>query len=435
MAEASILPPQQHKQPSRKGKKAWRKNVDITEVQDGLEEVREEVIKHGGVIAERDSAELFVTDTTGSKDIQKAYARANKLLKADEILAQRSAVPSVATHKRPAGSRVTDGLVEPSSKRRRDYVSRKEYERLRKFAYGGNSVHKDVVKQGDDADYDPWAAEASTQPAELPFLAKKNAVREPVTLKQAPISLAKSGKAISAVRKPEAGKSYNPLFEDWEALIQREGDKAVAEERQRLEEERQEEERQAMIAKAQAEEDTEHWESEWESEWEGIMSEKEDAEQNRSWLRKKRPERKTPAERNKIKRRKQEEQRKRHEEKMRTRDLDLAQLKALAKENRNSSSRPQAEPLPEESSSSEGEDIKLRRRRPKHVPEAPLEVVLADELEDSLRRLRPEGNLLQDRYRSMILRGKIESRAKITQPKKPKREVKEKWSYKDWKLK
>lgn len=37
--------PAQHKQPSRKGKKAWRKNVDITEVQKGLEEVREEVIK------------------------------------------------------------------------------------------------------------------------------------------------------------------------------------------------------------------------------------------------------------------------------------------------------------------------------------------------------------------------------------------------------
>ena len=45
MADTSILPPQQHTQPSRKGKKAWRKNVDITEVQAGLEEVREEVIK------------------------------------------------------------------------------------------------------------------------------------------------------------------------------------------------------------------------------------------------------------------------------------------------------------------------------------------------------------------------------------------------------
>ena len=38
--------PAQPKQPSRKGKKAWRKNVDVSEIQDGLEEVREEII-HG----------------------------------------------------------------------------------------------------------------------------------------------------------------------------------------------------------------------------------------------------------------------------------------------------------------------------------------------------------------------------------------------------
>lgn len=44
---ASVAPgaPAQHKQPSRKGKKAWRKNVDVTEIQEGLEEVREEIIK------------------------------------------------------------------------------------------------------------------------------------------------------------------------------------------------------------------------------------------------------------------------------------------------------------------------------------------------------------------------------------------------------
>ena len=43
---AAISPgaPQQHKQPSRKGKKAWRKNVDVTEIQGGLEEVRNELI-------------------------------------------------------------------------------------------------------------------------------------------------------------------------------------------------------------------------------------------------------------------------------------------------------------------------------------------------------------------------------------------------------
>ena len=42
--DAAVAAPSQFKQSSRKGKKAWRKNVDITEVQEGLDNVREEVI-------------------------------------------------------------------------------------------------------------------------------------------------------------------------------------------------------------------------------------------------------------------------------------------------------------------------------------------------------------------------------------------------------
>ncbi len=37
--------PHQHQQTSRKGKQAWRKNIDVTEIEDGLEEVREKVIQ------------------------------------------------------------------------------------------------------------------------------------------------------------------------------------------------------------------------------------------------------------------------------------------------------------------------------------------------------------------------------------------------------
>jgi nucleolar protein 53 len=69
------------------------------------------------------------------------------------------------------------------------------------------------------------------------------------------------------------------------------------------------------------------------------------------------------------------------------------------------------------------------------VPEAPIEVVLTDELQDSLRLLKPEGNLLKDRFRSMVVRGRVESRKQIAYHKKPKVTLTEKWSYKDWKLK
>lgn len=39
-----IKAPQQYKQPSRKGKKAWRKHVDVSEIELGLENTREEII-------------------------------------------------------------------------------------------------------------------------------------------------------------------------------------------------------------------------------------------------------------------------------------------------------------------------------------------------------------------------------------------------------
>jgi hypothetical protein len=45
VAEKTQAAPATHKQPSRKGKKAWRKNVDITELQEGVEDVREQIIQ------------------------------------------------------------------------------------------------------------------------------------------------------------------------------------------------------------------------------------------------------------------------------------------------------------------------------------------------------------------------------------------------------
>jgi nucleolar protein 53 len=41
----STAAPAQYKQPSRKGKKAWRKNVDVTQVSAGLDDVRDQIIQ------------------------------------------------------------------------------------------------------------------------------------------------------------------------------------------------------------------------------------------------------------------------------------------------------------------------------------------------------------------------------------------------------
>jgi nucleolar protein 53 len=41
-ASSALGAPAQRTQSSRKGKKAWRKNIDIDNVEDGLEEIRAE---------------------------------------------------------------------------------------------------------------------------------------------------------------------------------------------------------------------------------------------------------------------------------------------------------------------------------------------------------------------------------------------------------
>ncbi|KAF2265774.1 P60-like protein [Lojkania enalia] len=426
---SSVAAPAQHKQPSRKGKKAWRKNVDVTKVQDGLEEVRDQIIQ-GGVILEKASEELFAIDTAGSKDIQEEYKKRHKPLKADEILAQRSAVPAISSKKR------LSDFSKPKTKKPK--ISHKEFDKLRAIAYGGDQVKKDVVQTSDAADHDPWAGLEAKKESQFSFLEEKRPTKEPATLKHAPISLAKNGKKVPAVRKPDAGKSYNPTVQDWMNLIEREGDKEVEAEKRRLQEAREKAERmeRALAAAAEPESGSDNNESAWESEWEGFSEPEDDA------LKKKRPERKTPAQRNKIKRRKEAERKTKHEEKIREKERQAQMIKELAKsveekEKARTAVREFALTLKEDDSSSDdGEEVLRKRPLGKvPIPEAPLEVVLSDELQESLRLLKPEGNLLKERFRSMMVRGKVEARRQITQPKKPKTTITEKWSYKDWKLK
>ncbi|RAL12155.1 Nop53-domain-containing protein [Aspergillus homomorphus CBS 101889] len=422
---ASTEAPRQFSQPSRKGKKAWRKNVDITEVQEGLRILKDEEIK-GGVIAEKPSDELFVIDTTGSAEVRKAIQKKRKLLKSEEIIAQRSAIPGVDTRTR-SNSKVTDGVIEPKHKKQKgDWVTRKDWLRLKQVAKEGKPVNKTESDL-----YDPWAdAEDSTRydDPKFDFLEKPKQKVEPVTLKHAPISLAANGKPIPAVRPPTAGTSYNPTFEDWDKLLQEQGEKAVEAEKARLEEERKEQERQRMIAEAK--DDDGEVKSDDESAWEGFESEYEKPD----WLNKKRPERKTKTQRNKVKRRKEAERQAKWEAQMKKRQEQYARAN-VAPEDAEGQELELAEQS-EDSSSDEGDDTLLRRRPlgKLHAPEKPLEVVLPDELQDSLRLLKPEGNLLDDRFRTLVVQGKLEARKPVTQVKKPKRKITEKWSHKDFKV-
>ncbi|KAI1383639.1 P60-like protein [Hypoxylon trugodes] len=432
--KGSTEAPATYKQPSRKGKKAWRKNVDVTEVEKGLEELNEEILK-GGVIAERPSDELFVLDTVGDTSIAKKYPKhTSKPLKADEIIAARSVVPTVASRKRP-GDKTTDGIL-PAKRPKREYVTQKELSRLRKVADG---FHGETVEVA-DASYDPWGAVAAPEP-KTPALVEDrrgDQKKAPKSIVQKPISLLASGKAPKAVPTPTGGYSYNPAFADYEARYTEESNKAVEAERKRLEAEEAERLKQEAAARSAAEAEAAEARaelSEWDedSEWEGFQSGGEELK-----VSAKRPERKTKAQRNRIQRRKEEERRLKHEAKTKVRKAQLEEIKRIARE---VAEREREENLAlaraeESESSADDNDETIRRRQlgRLRLPEKDLELVLPDELQDSLRLLKPEGNLLKDRYRSLLIRGRMEARRRIPFKKQAKTKLTEKWAYKDFSI-
>ena len=59
--ESSIKPPKIQKKASKKNKKSWRKNTDLEEVEDFLEDQRLEE-RLGGAFDKRSDSDIFVVD-------------------------------------------------------------------------------------------------------------------------------------------------------------------------------------------------------------------------------------------------------------------------------------------------------------------------------------------------------------------------------------
>ena len=306
-------------------------------------------------------------------------------------------------------------------------------QRIKNLAQGSVQLSTERLAEDASSAFDLWADTIvpvqGSQPT-LDYLEKRKPKVAPVTLQEAPIALTVNGKPVRAVKAPSGGSSYNPSFKDWDDLLTHEGQKEVEAEQKRSQEARSLAQRAVRVAATAAAIDEAAAKTDDESVWEGFES----GYESSGMLKKKRPERKTQAQRNKTKRRRDAERQTKHAKKMgeqRKQDLEIEAVKrGLVVQ-----SASKAVALVEDEGQPEsGDDTVLRRRRlgPITILEKPLEVVLPDELQDSLRRLKPEGNLLNDRFRNLLVNGKLEARKAITQPKKARRTYTEKWTYKDF---
>ncbi|TDL27886.1 P60-like protein [Rickenella mellea] len=423
--QASLGTPAQHSQPSRKGKKAWRKHVDIEEVEEGLEGLRAEERVTGSTLQKKKNEDLFTIDVTGDHKVRKSMRFSTSQLSYTKMLAQRSAVAAV--YSRPS--------LTTSTKKPRSSVSREDKVRMLRMAKrkvrGPLNTVVDPTEQGsgsaildpshavmESGTYDVWADTVDVDVEMKEFL--------PSTPPQTPSH--RSNISIPAIRAPHQGTSYNPPAEAHSELIRL----ATAEaERKERDSQKFAGEKESIIAGRQAaaaeyqlgvplgmtvdvpgdgQEDDQPLED-------GVVVEE---------AKKPQP-RKTKQQRRKAER-VREEKRALAERAAKKRFLvSVGSAKAMRLAHRKRLLQREQErelkrlALEEKMRKKGMAGMKLGKHA---VPEGQVEVQLGEELSESLRALKPEGNLFKDRFLSLQHRALVEPRVPVL-PRRRKNKTKE----------
>ncbi|KAL0945916.1 hypothetical protein HGRIS_012199 [Hohenbuehelia grisea] len=413
--------PAQRSQASRKGKRAWRKNVDLDEVEEGLEDIRAEERTLGKAVQKHKNEELFFVDTAGNEQTRQTLPRYSKdQLTSTKILAQRSAVPAVFS--RPSSA----------APKRKSLVSHAEKERLLRIGkrprrgpmntvmdpteIGAGSALLEVteaVKQS--GTYDAWAEcpEPEVPMGLEPF--------QKLKIKPPPGPHPRNAIDAPAIAQPHQGASYNPLASAHQDLLIKAHE---AEERRVAEAERLAAVKTKMEqARLNAQEYDQGGARGMTVDDPSNAPETESAEEEMS-LPKKLPERKTKAQRNKAAKLLAE---KRALSERAARKRLLASIDSAKSLKRSTEKRLSAQAQANVDKQRALRE-KLRQglagqKLGKHkVPTGEVDVQLGEDLSESLRALKPEGNLFRDRFVSMQQRALIEPRAPVL-PKKRRTKV------------
>ncbi|RKP32317.1 P60-like protein [Metschnikowia bicuspidata] len=364
---------------SRKGKSAWRKNLDISDIEHALAEKREREILHG-------DDDDFVIDTVGDQPAKK-----QKVLSSAEILRNKSKIPA-------QGAKVERKII--LKKRVSTLMSL-----ARKTATANpfkERMELDGILRADTADV--WGEEPVVE-SHLPNSAGERVTpTPPETLREKPLLL-----TVPHTRTvpdyADGGKSYNPALDDWKELVDNEGghESSLEIKRQNLEEYLK---RIQHLIDTLGDDDLQDMD-------EGQLDQdaQEVPEENKYKLSINPPTRvkiKTRAKRNKMERHKERLKLQQQLKKVKKKMTDIAKIETVTAEVDAKLSQPK-----------EREEVTYERHGKYDVIFKPIEIKLFDELTGNLRQLRPEGNLLYDQLHKLQVEGKVEAASQ--QKIKPKR--------------
>ncbi|KAJ7272728.1 P60-like protein [Mycena haematopus] len=409
-ARSAVGAPSQHNQPSRKGKKAWRKNVDLQEVEEGIEELRAEERATGTFLYKQQDDQLFVVDVKGDDKIRKALPKFKASeLTSTKILAQRSAVPAVLSRtttnkkrKSPLSSEDKTRLLRISKRPRKGPFN--SVVDPTEFGAGSATLELSEAVKSSGA-YDPWApAEEMEEIKDGLETVQPKKVKVPVH------SHPRHKIEVPAILEPHQGTSYNPPADAHQELLL----KASEIEGKRVEQAAKLAETKAKIDQATVEAGDETLGVPSGMKVDLVAMEDEDPA-GTEVIPKKMPERKTKAQRNKAakvlaqKRALAEKARKKNE------IVIINSFKLLRRNaNKTLSAREQAREARRAALQEKLKRGLAGQKLGKHkVPEGEVDVQLGEDLSESLRALKPEGNLFRDRFTSLQQRALIEPRVPV----------------------
>ncbi|EPQ50756.1 P60-like protein [Gloeophyllum trabeum ATCC 11539] len=411
--KSSVGAPAQLKQGSRKGKKAWRKNVDIEDVEEGMEGMRAEERVTGSALQKKKDEDLFQVDTHGDDKVRKSLPKYSKsALTSTKILSQRSAVPAVFSRSTTSSSSSKRKLTHEEKERLLRIAKRRRKGPLNSYVdeseVGKGSATMEVSEAAKSGGYDIWSSNTSEDvPVDAP---KKQPAKPPPHPLRSQIQL-------PAVEQPHVGTSYNPPVDAHTELVLSAAQ--IEEKRIREAEKLKEWQEKADAARKVAREEEAEGVPPGMTVGEGEEDPEAGVDEVEGRVAPKMPRRKTKQDRKRAERLRKEKQalaERAARKRLLTSVTSVKALRSMVNRSLSLSEKTRAE-------RQRADEEKLRKglagqRIGKHkVPEGEVDVQLGEDLSESLRGLKPEGNLFRDRFLSLQKRALIEPR----QPVIPKR--------------
>lgn len=479
--EVNVNRPKPQKKASKKNKKSWRKNTELDDVEDFLDDQRLEE-RLGGAFDKRSDSDIFVVDTAKDEATECSESTSINISKreARKKTAREKSLKCFSNLDVNSNSGVQDPKKGRDSRKtpeqRKNPTIKKKEEELAKAGMIREKMKKAILqrkkqKEQKDAtmlnrrtrrrtnfDFDLWntdvTAEGDIKEPEDENGMSKNQWLENQTVRQ---NLNNSGQmkrappkdfylkesTLPAVDTPHGGASYNPSYKEHQDLLWK---AAMDELNKEKKQHKIDFHTTNMFPKSGAAPAEETWLKEMsEGMNESAANEEEDKDKdidNESSEaiddESKSNKLKTRKQRKKELKLKMKEKRKKFDKREKLRVQDVFKIKTLNKEIK-------AEEQKIAQNMAKRKELKeTKKNMPADITghkfeEQDIDIKLTEELTGSLRSLKPEGNLLTDRYKSMQKRNIIETRVKQKIVKnKRKRKLAEKRNYKmgfDWEKK